>query len=229
MCLSAVQSSFLVKYLFRSFACFLIVFSVSVLIILAYYSLCPSLLCIFSNIPLSWLLWNQVVWFGCSNFFVFLYRLRSSLFRKSSKTACCVWVCSNSGLIWGFPGSSVGRESTCNVGDLGSIPGSGRSPGEGNGTHSSILAWRIPWTLWGHKSRTWLSDFDFLSLAWSLLFWVFHSVYMACPSIYLGQLWVLSSTFCRFQHRDILYDFCVDLHLLLLLSHFSRVWLCATP
>ena len=31
------------------------------------------------------------------------------------------------------------------VGDLGSIPGSGRSPGEGNGTHSSILAWKIPW------------------------------------------------------------------------------------
>ena len=30
-------------------------------------------------------------------------------------------------------------------GDLGSIPGSRRSPGEGNGTHSSILAWRIPW------------------------------------------------------------------------------------
>ena len=32
------------------------------------------------------------------------------------------------------------------MGDLGSIPGSGRSPGEGNGTHSSILAWRIPCT-----------------------------------------------------------------------------------
>ena len=31
------------------------------------------------------------------------------------------------------PGSSAGKESTCNVGDLGSIPGSGRSPGEGNG------------------------------------------------------------------------------------------------
>ena len=38
------------------------------------------------------------------------------------------------------------RASACNAGDLGSIPGSGRSPGEGNGTHSSILAWRIPWT-----------------------------------------------------------------------------------
>ena len=30
--------------------------------------------------------------------------------------------------------------------DLGSIPGSGRSPGGERGTHSSILAWRIPWT-----------------------------------------------------------------------------------
>ena len=33
----------------------------------------------------------------------------------------------------GFPGSSDGKESACNVGDLGLIPGSGRSPGEGNG------------------------------------------------------------------------------------------------
>ena len=87
----------------------------------------------------------------------------------------------------GFPDSSVGKESTCNAGDPGSIPGSGRSPGEGidsplqyswaslvaqlvknlpamwetwvqslswedplekeMATHSSILAWRIPWTV----------------------------------------------------------------------------------
>ena len=33
----------------------------------------------------------------------------------------------------GFPHNSVGEESACNAGDLGSIPGSGRSPGEGNG------------------------------------------------------------------------------------------------
>ena len=33
----------------------------------------------------------------------------------------------------GFPHSSVGKESACNAGDLGSIPGLGRSPGEGNG------------------------------------------------------------------------------------------------
>ena len=37
-------------------------------------------------------------------------------------------------------------ESACNAGDPGSIPGWGRSTGEGMATHSSILAWRIPWT-----------------------------------------------------------------------------------
>ena len=41
-------------------------------------------------------------------------------------------------IIWtpyklGFPGGSDGKASACNAGDLGSIPGSGRSPGEGNG------------------------------------------------------------------------------------------------
>ena len=33
----------------------------------------------------------------------------------------------------GVPGGSDGKESTCNAGDLGLIPGSGRSPGEENG------------------------------------------------------------------------------------------------
>ena len=36
------------------------------------------------------------------------------------------------GKIVGFPHSSVGRESACNAGDLASIPGLGRTPGEGN-------------------------------------------------------------------------------------------------
>ena len=90
------------------------------------------------------------------------------------------------GPLQGFPDSSAGKESTCNAGGPGSIPGSGRSAGEGIGyslqyswaslvaqlvknppamwetwvpslgwedplekgkaIHSSILAWRIPWT-----------------------------------------------------------------------------------
>ena len=40
----------------------------------------------------------------------------------------------------------LNKESACNAGDPGSIPGSGRSPGEGNGTHFSFLAWRMLWT-----------------------------------------------------------------------------------
>ena len=36
-------------------------------------------------------------------------------------------------MVSGFPGGSDGNESACNVGGLGSIAGSGRSPGEGNG------------------------------------------------------------------------------------------------
>ena len=44
----------------------------------------------------------------------------------------------------GFPGSSAGKESTCNAGDLGLIPGLERSLEKGMATHSNILAWRIP-------------------------------------------------------------------------------------
>ena len=35
--------------------------------------------------------------------------------------------------LWGFPAGSDGKEPVCSAGDLGSIPGLGRSPGEGNG------------------------------------------------------------------------------------------------
>ena len=41
-----------------------------------------------------------------------------------------------------FPGGSEGKESTCNVGDSGSI----LELEKGMATHSSILAWRTPWT-----------------------------------------------------------------------------------
>ena len=44
----------------------------------------------------------------------------------------------------GFPGGSYGKESACNLGDVGSIPGSEDPLEEGMATHSSILAWRIP-------------------------------------------------------------------------------------
>ena len=48
--------------------------------------------------------------------------------------------------IKGFPGGSGGKESACNVEDLGSIPRSGRSLEKGMATHSGILASNIPLT-----------------------------------------------------------------------------------
>ena len=45
-----------------------------------------------------------------------------------------------------FPGGSGSKASACNAEDLGSIPGSGKFLKKEVVTHSSILAWRIPWT-----------------------------------------------------------------------------------
>ena len=64
----------------------------------------------------------------------------------------------------GFHCGSAGNESTCNVGDLGLIPGLGRSPGEGKGyllqysgleNSTACIVHRVA------KSRTQLSDFHF--------------------------------------------------------------------
>ena len=49
--------------------------------------------------------------------------------------SCCerIIISCNKWKKWGFPGGSRSKESACNVGDLSSIPGSVRFPGEGNG------------------------------------------------------------------------------------------------
>ena len=44
----------------------------------------------------------------------------------------------------GFPNGLVVKNSSTNAGNMGLIPGSGRSPREETATHSSILAWEIP-------------------------------------------------------------------------------------
>ena len=70
----------------------------------------------------------------------------------------------------GFPGGSEVKASACNIGDLGSIPGSGRSPGEGNGSPLQYSCLENPmdrgsWQATVHgvaKSWTQLSDFTSL-------------------------------------------------------------------
>ena len=61
--------------------------------------------------------------------------------------------------VLGFPGGSDGKESACNVGDLGSIPGLGKSPGGGNGNLLYYSCLENPhgqrslagYSSWGHK------------------------------------------------------------------------------
>ena len=73
---------------------------------------------------------------------------------------------------WGFPGGSEGKASACNVGDPGSVPGLGRSPGEGNGNPLQYSCLENPmdreaWQATIHRvSKGWtrLSDFTFTLL-----------------------------------------------------------------
>ena len=103
--------------------------------------------------------WNSdmrglLCWSECPPSLVDLIRLRRSLqhlslgcqlpllsAKKTSVRYCATWATvgsvfvhlGSSDPLTGFPGGSDGKESACNAGDLGLIPGSGRSPGEGNG------------------------------------------------------------------------------------------------
>ena len=104
------------------------------------------------------------------------------------------------GIKWylGFSGGTDGKESACNAGDVGSIPGFERFPGEGNGNALQYLAWRIPWTeesggLWSMGSQRVRQDWQTNALGASLAV-LFYSAF---PWL----LTSLSTTSCvRWQH-----------------------------
>ena len=78
---------------------------------------------------------------GLYIFFTLLYNSSFSY----SLYVCVYIICKvyrENGLLWWLSS----KESTCSAGDVGSIPCLGRSPGGGHVTHSSILAWKVPWT-----------------------------------------------------------------------------------
>ena len=66
--------------------------------------------------------------------------------------------------IQGFPGGSDGKESACNAGDLASIPGLGRSPGEGDSYPLQYSGLENSMVHGVTKNQTRLSDFHFTSL-----------------------------------------------------------------
>ena len=88
------------------------------------------------------------------------------------------------------PNSSAGKESACNVGDPGSIPGLGRSPGEEKGypLQYSSLENSMDCIVQGFaKSWTWLNDFHFSHLGNPATKVVYYKIYLDESKISLGN------------------------------------------
>ena len=131
---------------------------------------------------------------------------------------------------WGFPGGSDSRESSCNTGDLGSVPGLGRSPGEGNSSPLQYSGLESPhgrksWWATVHgitKSWTWLSDFHFMIIImntineklWKIIF---------CLAVYLHNIsfvsWPAKLALYRKKKKN-----CFDPVLVRLTTIASDVW-----
>ena len=125
------------------------------------------------------------MWYGrCS---AFLMVQLSHLYMTSRKTiALSIWTFVSEVMLSRFviAGGSEVKASACNVGDLGSFPRSGRSPGEGNGNPLQYSCLENPmdrraWWATVHgfpKSRTRLSDFTFTFFQGACVFHVMAAV-----------------------------------------------------
>ena len=83
----------------------------------------------------------------------------------------------------GFPGSSAGKELACNAGDLGSIPGLGRPPGEGNGYLLQYSGLENSEDCIVHgvtKSWRWLSDFQVYFSINRNMYKISYTIYFVC-------------------------------------------------
>ena len=110
----------------------------------------------------------------------------------------------------GFPGGSDGKVSACNAGDPGLTPGSGRSPGEGNGTPLQYSRLENPMDGGAGqaivrgvpKSRTRMSDFTFFSFFLSAFFLGLNTIPLYVhPTLYL---WV--DTWASFSDCERCYE-----------------------
>ena len=145
----------------------------------------------------EWKKW--VEWINFSQTLLFSFHFFAQWTPNCLKSIACFH-----STLWGFPSSSDGKASACKAGDPGLIPGSGRSPGEGNGNplqypclENSMVrgAW---WAIVHGVTKSWtrLSGWHTGTV---------HFMTQPCPSALTCFL------------------------LLLLLSRFSHVRLCATP
>ena len=113
--------------------------------------------------------------------------------------------------LWGFPGDSGGKESTCNTGDSDLIPGCGRSPGEGNGNPLQYFGLensinRGAWWATVHgvaKSQTQLSNSYIDTHTEASLCTRIHSPDLCCINLFLSfpyQSIILTTAFIVSVH-----------------------------
>ena len=98
---------------------------------------------------------------------------------NEQRSFCRFWDCTHV-LHFGFPGGSAGKESACNEGDLGLIPGLGRSPGEGKAYPLQYSGLENSMGCVDHgvtNSQTWLSNSHFHFTT----FWTVSLTMMATP------------------------------------------------
>ena len=123
-----------------------------------------------------------------------------------------------------FPGASAGKESACNVGDLGSISGLGRSPGEGKGYPLQYSGLENSMDCIVHgvgKSWTWLSDFHFsyFYCHFSSCFGFVFSPFLFCSLLIWWLSFVLGlDSFFFFCRCISITDFCLVLTMRFLYS-----------
>ena len=128
----------------------------------------------------------------------------------------------------GFPCGSAGKESTCNVGDLGLIPGLGRSPGEGKGYLPTPVFWPGEfhglYSPWGRKE---LDTTERLSL--SLFYPIAHFLSLISSTL-LPQVPLLQGLFFKILtfSRNRCPLICSPLYCAYMLSCFSHVQLFGT-
>ena len=98
----------------------------------------------------------------------------------------------------GFPCGSAGKESACNVGDLGSIPGLGRSPGEGKGYPTPVFwpgEFHGLYSPWSCKELASTKDFHSTSLLGPWRRAVSHPTPSPLPLTAPPSLWPFCLTF----------------------------------
>jgi hypothetical protein len=138
------------------------------------------------NFVCVWNLLGKAVMFAEKNFSSLYYPLVLNSWFFVEKKKKKMWK--------NFPSGSYSKEFACNAGGLGTIFGLGRSPREGNGNHSNILAWRMLWT--EEPGGPWSWGSQRVGHDWSNLVWTEGRCTCCLFIKWLKLIWAIMHIIC---------------------------------